>query len=45
MKITSELRSRLEGYNGKDVDYQWGWFFQGTHIITEHDFKILVGRG
>jgi len=45
IRVTPELRERLEGYKGKNVDYQWGWYFQGTHVISEHDFKILVGRG
>jgi hypothetical protein len=38
------FRSRLDAYKGRNVDVQWGWFFQGTSIVTEHDFKLLVGR-
>lgn len=45
IRVTSELRKRLDGYKGRNVDHQWGWYFQGTHIVTAHDFKILVGRG
>jgi hypothetical protein len=40
----AELRSRLRAFKGKDANGPWAWFVQGTHLVSEHDFKILVRR-
>lgn len=42
--IDSETRSGLEAFKGRDPSKSWAWFVQGTHEITEHDFRVLTGR-
>lgn len=40
-KISEDLRSDLDAFNGKDVG-KWSWFVQTTRYITENDFKLLI---
>lgn len=40
--IDAALRSRLGAFEGRDPNRSWAWFVQGTHKVTEHDFRILT---
>jgi hypothetical protein len=42
--IDATLRSHLEAFKGREPDKSWAWFVQGTHYLTEYDYKILVGH-
>ena len=42
--LDSDLRAQLDAYKGRDPLQPWAWFVQGTHIISDHDFKVLTGR-
>jgi hypothetical protein len=40
--IDAALRSRLNAFQGRDLNKAWAWFVQATRKITEHDFRILT---
>jgi hypothetical protein len=42
--IDASLRSRLDAFQGRDLNKSWAWFVQATRKITEHDFGILTRR-
>jgi len=42
--IDVDRRAKLDAFVGRDPTRPWSWFVQGTRIVTEHDFEILVGR-
>lgn len=37
-----ELRMKLNAFEKKDLDNNWGWFVYTTRNLTQHDFKILT---
>jgi hypothetical protein len=37
-----KIRGSLDAYKGRKTGGNWGWFFQATRKISEHDFKILT---
>lgn len=39
--IDAATRTRLDAFQGRDLDKSWAWFVQATRKITEHDFRIL----
>ena len=41
--ITPELRARLDIYKGRPSGSAWGWPFQSTRKLSDHDFRILTG--
>ena len=43
--IDYEKRGKLGAFKGRDPSKSWAWFVQGTHQITEGDFKLLVNEG
>jgi len=43
--IDYETRTKLVAFKGRDPDKSWAWFVQGTHQITELDFKRLTRQG
>lgn len=43
--INHETRTKLEAFKGRDPNKSWAWFVQGTHQITERDFKMLTYEG
>lgn len=40
--IDAELRSRLNAFEGRNLDNRWGWFVQATRRISKHDFELLT---
>jgi len=40
--IDSDLRKKLDAFEGKDPDKAWAWFVQATRKITKNDFSILT---
>jgi hypothetical protein len=40
--IDAATRSRLDAFQGRDLERSWAWFVQATRKITEQDFKILT---
>lgn len=42
--INADLRSRLDAFAKRDPSQPWSWFVQGTRIVTEHDFAVLIGK-
>lgn len=42
--INAALRSRLDGFEGRDPNKSWGWFVQATRSVTEQDFRVLTGQ-
>jgi hypothetical protein len=45
MVIDYEARAKLEAFKGRDPSKSWAWFVQGTHQITEADFRMLTRQG
>lgn len=43
--IDYETRTKLEAFKGRDPSKSWAWYVQGTHQITELDFKMLTRQG
>ena len=43
-ELTTEVRSQLNAFQGRDPDKGWAWFVQGTSKLTEHDFGLLTGQ-
>jgi hypothetical protein len=42
--IDAAVRSRLDAFQGRDLNKSWAWFVQATRKITGHDFNILTQR-
>jgi hypothetical protein len=42
--LDKELRKNLDGFRGKDVEKSPAWFVQQTHLVTEHDFRLLTRK-
>jgi hypothetical protein len=42
--LDDRLRGQLEAFRGKDPAGPWAWFVQSARLVTEHDFKLLVGH-
>ena len=42
--IDSEIRSKLEAFEGRDLERSWSWFVQGTRLLSEHDFDVLTAN-
>ena len=42
--VNADLRGDLNAFAGKNPAAPWAWFVQGTHVVTEHDYHLLVGR-
>lgn len=40
--IDAAMRGRLQAFQGRELDRSWAWYVQGTHKVTEHDFKTLT---
>lgn len=40
--IDAVLRAKLDAFHDKDPGKPWSWFVQGTHKVTDHDFKVLT---
>jgi len=40
--IDAPMRGKLQEFHGRDPDKSWAWFVQGTHDISERDFKTLT---
>lgn len=40
--IDAAARGKLEAFRGRGLDRSWAWFVQGTHKITERDFRTLT---
>ena len=40
--IDKVLRSRLDAFEGKDLNKLWAWFVQSTRKITKHDYELLI---
>jgi len=40
--IDFETRAGLEAFKGRDPSKSWAWFVQGTHEVTERDFRMLT---
>jgi hypothetical protein len=40
--LDAALRSKLSAFDGRDPDKPWAWFVQGTHKVTEGDFRLLT---
>jgi hypothetical protein len=43
--IDSSCRSRLQAFQNRDPNSNWGWFVVATHKLSKHDFDILAGSG
>lgn len=43
--IDYETRGKLAAFKGRDPSKSWAWFVQGTHQITDTDFKMLTHEG
>lgn len=44
IKITPQLRARLDAFRDKSPKDIWSWFVQSSRQISRHDFMILTGR-
>lgn len=43
--LDADLRSQLEWFDGRDpLGSDWADFVRSTHLISEHDFKLLTGE-
>lgn len=42
--LTSEVRTELSAFQGRDLSRGWAWFVQGTSKLTTDDFELLTGR-
>ena len=42
--IDSEVRAKLEAFEGRDLERSWSWFVQGTRLLSEHDFDVLTSN-
>jgi hypothetical protein len=40
--LDADLRVRLEAFSGRDPSRPWAWFVQGTHQVSEHDYRLLT---
>lgn len=44
VELDRETRARLDAFARSKPDRPWSWFVQRTHLVSAHDFRILVGR-
>ena len=35
---------QLDAFKEKDISKRWSWFVQSTRRLTEHDYRLLIGR-
>lgn len=42
--IDKDLRSKLDAFNGKNMDTYWSWFVQSTRKQTKHDYELLTRK-
>jgi len=42
--IDADLRSKLLAFAGRDLNGPWSWLVQGTRSLSEHDFKLVIGK-
>jgi hypothetical protein len=42
--LTTDVRTELSAFQGRDLSKGWAWFVQGTSKLTAEDFELLIGR-